>query len=69
MSLHALTAGWTEGGLMTAGAAAGMLLSIPLLWACDWCTRRIQQIRQQRRTLASLRPRRTVELSQTHQAL
>ena len=68
MSLHAITAGWTEGGLLTAGAAVGMLLSVPLVLACDWCTRRIQQIRQQRRTLASLRPRRTVELASTHQA-
>jgi len=58
---------WTEGGLLTAGAAAGMLLSIPLVWACDRIAARIRAIRQQRRTLASLRPRRTVELAQTHQ--
>lgn len=68
MSIHAITAGWTEGGIMTAGAAAGMLLSIPLVWACDWCARRIRAIRQQRRTLRMLRPRRTVELASTHQA-
>jgi len=67
MSLHALTAGWTEGGIMTAGAAAGMLFSVPLVWACDWCARRMRAIRQQRRLLAGMRPRRTVELSQTHQ--
>ena len=69
MSLHEITAGWTEGGLLTAGAAAGMLLSIPLVWVYDWCTRRIRAIRQQRRTLGRLRPRSTVELAETHQAL
>ena len=67
MSLPALTAGWTEGGLLTAGAAAGMLLSIPLVWAYDWCARRIREISRQRSTLGSMRPRRTVELSKTHQ--
>jgi len=59
---------WTEGGLLTAGAAAGMLLSMPLVWACDRIAARIRQVREQRRTLASLRPRRTVELAQNHQA-
>lgn len=68
MSLNDLTEGWSEAGLLTFAAAAGMLLSIPLVWGIDWCTRRITQIRQQRRTLAGLRPRRTVELAQTHQA-
>ena len=68
MSLHALTASWTEGGLLTAGAAVGMLLSVPLVWACDRLSQRMRQIRQQRRLLAGIRPRRTVELSQTHQA-
>ena len=58
----------TEGGLLTVGAAAGMLLSIPLIWACDRIAARIRQLREQRRTLASLRPRRTAELSHTHQA-
>lgn len=57
---------WTEGGLLTAGAAAGMLASIPLVWALDRLADRLRQIREQRRTLASLRPRRTVELAQTH---
>ena len=57
---------WTEGGLLTAGAAAGMLLSIPLVWVLDRLTARISQIREQRRTLAALRPRRTVELETTH---
>jgi hypothetical protein len=66
MSLPALTAGWTEGGLLTAGAAVGMLFSIPLVWACDWCARRIREISRQRRTLASIRPRRTAELEITH---
>jgi len=59
---------WTEGGLLTAGAAAGMLLSIPLVWACDRIAARMRQIRQQRRLLAGMRPRRTVELAQNHQA-
>ena len=59
---------FTEGGLLTAGAAAGMLLSIPLVWVCDRIAARIRQVREQKRTLASLRPRRTVELAQTHQA-
>jgi hypothetical protein len=58
----------TEGGLFTAGAAAGMLLSIPLVWACDRIAARMRQIRQQRRLLAGMRPRRTVELAQTHQS-
>lgn len=57
---------WTEGGLLTAGAAAGMIASIPLVCALDWALRRVRQIREQRRTLAVLRPRRTAELAQTH---
>ena len=59
---------WTEGGLLTAGAAAGMLMSMPLVWVCDRIAARIRQIRDQRRLLAGIRPRRTVELAQTHQA-
>lgn len=56
----------TEGGIMTAAAAAGMLISVPICWALDWLANRISQIRQQRRTLEALRPRRTVELETTH---
>lgn len=59
----------TEGALLTAGAAAGMLASIPLVWVCDRIAARIRQIREQRRTLASLRPRRTVELAVTHRRI
>lgn len=56
----------TEGAFLTVGAAAGILASIPLVWVLDRLTARIRQIREQRRTLAALRPRRTVELALTH---
>lgn len=59
----------TEGGLLTAGAAAGMLLSIPMVWVCDRISSRIRQIREHRRTLAGLRPRRTAELASTHRSV
>lgn len=60
---------WTEGGILTFGAAAGILLSIPLVWVCDRIAARIRLLREQRSTLASLRPRRTVELAQTHRRI
>lgn len=59
----------TEGGLLTAGAAAGMLLSIPMVWVCDRIAARIRKIRHQRSTLAALRPRRTAELALTHRRI
>lgn len=59
-------AGWTEGGILTAAAAAGMIISIPICWALDCLANRIAQIREQRRTLACLRPRKTAELEARH---
>jgi uncharacterized membrane protein YciS (DUF1049 family) len=46
-------------GMVAGGLLAGMLQRL---------LQRMRQIRQQRRLLAGMRPRRTVELSQTHQA-
>ena len=45
------------------GVVAGGLLA----GLCQRLVRRMGQIRQQRRLLAGIRPRRTVELAQTHQ--
>jgi hypothetical protein len=46
----------------------GMALGGLLAGLCQRLVQRMRQIRQQRRLLAGIRPRRTVELSQTHQA-
>jgi len=46
-------------GMVAGGLLAGL---------CQRLVRRMGQIRQQRRLLAGIRPRRTVELSQTHQS-
>jgi fructose-specific phosphotransferase system IIC component len=45
-------------GMVAGGLLAGMLQRL---------VQRMRQIRQQRRLLAGIRPRRTVELAQTHQ--
>jgi len=58
--------GWTESGILTTAAAAGMLISVPICWALDRLANRIAQIREQRRTLATFRPRKTVELEARH---
>ena len=61
---------------MTSGATIigtagliGMVIGGLICWACDRLTQRIRQIREQRRTLAALMPRRTAELALTHRIL
>lgn len=53
--------------LGTAGLI-GMVAGGLLAGLCQWLVQRMRQIRQQRRLLAGIRPRRTVDLAQTHQA-
>ena len=68
MSIPHMTISWSGATIIGTAGIAGMVLGGLICWVCDRIAARIRQIRQQRRTLASLRPRRTVELAGTHRS-
>ena len=65
-TLSQLTYGWSGATIIGTAGIAGMVIGGLICWAYDRLSQRMQQIRHQRRTLASIRPRRTAELELTH---
>ena len=62
------TQGWSEAAILGIAGIAGMVIGGLICWAYDRLTQRMSQIREQRRTLAALMPRRTAELAGTHRS-